>query len=538
MDFNELLREFNLSPEFSLAASDEASQIPQTANEEDLKGRRDLTGLNIFTIDGEDAKDLDDAVSVQMLENGNYLLGVHIADVSHYVRENSQLDREAMDRGTSVYLVDTVVPMLPKRLSNGICSLNPHCIRLTLSVFMELSDKANIVDYEICESYIRSKHRLTYKEVTALLEGDERLLSKYADIKGDLKIMESLSKKLTAKRRRRGGLDFDLPETKVVTDEKGKPIEIKKYEITVSNHIIEEFMLACNETVARHLNKLNLPAVYRVHEKPEGGKVEKLILMLRGLGYDYRPKENISSNSLQKVLDDFKGTEYETAVSTVMLRSMMKARYSDESLGHFGLAAVFYCHFTSPIRRYPDLAVHRILKTWLHGDMDDWKITHFRRYAKRAADMSTDAEINAVDAERKWTEVKICEYMKDFVGEEYPAMVMSVTSFGLFAELENSVSGLVPLGELKDDYYIYDEINNCLIGRRHKKIYRIGDMINVRLVRVDEELLQIDFVPSENFEKEKHGRKAKENGNKTKHKTKYKNRKFSRKAKRTRKKTR
>ncbi len=532
MDFQELLREFNLSPEFSLAVSDEIQELPSSVPAEDTKGRRDLTKLNIFTIDGEDAKDLDDAVSIQMLENGNYLLGVHIADVSHYVRENTQLDREAMDRGTSVYLVDTVVPMLPKKLSNGICSLNPRCIRLTMSVFMELNDKANIVDYEICESFIKSKHRLTYKEVTKLLEGDEQLAEKYKDIEGDLRIMEALSKKLTAKRRRRGGLDFDLPETKVITDENGKPVEIKRYEITVSNHIIEEFMLACNETVARHLNKLELPCVYRVHEKPEGGKVEKLILMLRGLGYDYRPKENISSNSLQKVLDDFKDTEYETAVSTVMLRSMMKARYSDESLGHFGLAAVYYCHFTSPIRRYPDLAVHRILKTWLHGDMNDWKITHFRRYAKRAADLSTDAEINAVDAERKWTEVKICEYMKEFIGEEYEATVMSVTSFGLFAELESSVSGLVPLSELKDDYYIFDEINNCLIGRRHKKIYRIGDKINVRLVRVDEEQLQIDFVPCENINKEKHRRKAEENGNKTKSKKRYRNRNPKRRTKR------
>ena len=521
MNFEDLLREFNLSPEFSLAVRDEVESIPDEVPEEELKGRRDLTNLNIFTIDGDDAKDLDDAISIQTLENGNYLLGVHIADVSHYVREKTDLDREAMDRGTSVYLVDTVVPMLPKKLSNGICSLNQGVVRLTMSVFMELTDRANIVDYEICESYIKSKHRLTYANVTKLLEGDKALCEKYSDIEGDLRIMESLAKQLADKRRRRGGLDFDLPETKVVTDENGKPVEIKKYEITISNHIIEEFMLACNETVARHMQKLEIPCVYRVHEKPEGGKIEKLILMLRGLGYDYRPKENVSSNSLQKVLADFKGSDFETAVSTVMLRSMMKARYSDESLGHFGLAAVYYCHFTSPIRRYPDLAVHRILKCWLHGELDQWKITHFARFAKRAADESSDAEVNAVDAERKWTEVKICQYMKDFVGEEYEATVMSVTNFGLFAELESSVSGLIPMNELRDDYYIFDEINMCLIGRRNKNIYRIGDKIKVRLVRVDEELLQIDFIPAENA-KLKEKKRAKGNGFK-KGKRKYKN---------------
>ncbi len=523
MDFEKLLREFNLSPEFSLAVRDEVESIPDVVPDEELVGRRDLTNLNIFTIDGDDAKDLDDAVSIEILENGNYLLGVHIADVSHYVREKTDLDREAMDRGTSVYLVDTVVPMLPKKLSNGICSLNQGVIRLTMSVFMELNDRGNIVDYEICESYIKSKHRLTYNNVTKLLEGDEQLNAKYSDIADDLFKMRDLALHLTDKRQRRGGIDFDIPETKVVTDGNGKPIEIKKYEITISNHIIEEFMLAANETVARHMNKLEIPCVYRVHEKPEPGKVEKLVLMLRGMGYDYRPKENISSNSLQKVLADFKGTDFETAVSTVMLRSMMKARYSEESLGHFGLAAVYYCHFTSPIRRYPDLAVHRILKTWLHGDMDAWKITHFNRFAKKAAELSSDAEVNAVDAERKWTEVKICEFMKDFVGEDFDATVMSVTSFGLFAELDNCVSGLIPMNELKDDYYIYDEINNCLIGRRHKNIYRIGQKLKVRLVRVDTELQQIDFIPSENVEN-KDKKREKKNGYKGKKKTSGKGR--------------
>ncbi|MDD4688880.1 MAG: ribonuclease R [Eubacteriales bacterium] len=518
MDFQELLREFNLTPEFSLAVVDEIESIPEQVPEDEMKGRRDLTNLNIFTIDGEDAKDLDDAVSITTLDNGNYLLGVHIADVSHYVRENTNLDREAMERGTSVYLVDTVVPMLPKKLSNGVCSLNPHTIRLTLSVFMELTDRANIVDYEICESYICSKHRLTYTAVTSLLEGDSELEEKYKDIADDLRLMQRLASQLTQKRFRRGGLDFDLPETKVITDEDGVPVEIKKYEVTISNHIIEEFMLACNETVARHMNKLEIPSVYRVHEKPESGKVEKLILMLRGLGYNYFPKETISSNSLQKVLGDFKDSPYSTAVSTVLLRSMMKARYCEKNLGHFGLAAVYYCHFTSPIRRYPDLAVHRILKTWLHGELDQWKTTHFEKYAKKAADLSSDTEVNAVDAERKWTEAKICEYMKNFIGQDFEAIIMSVTSFGLFAELDNSASGLIPMSELKDDYYIYDEINYCLVGRRTKNIYRIGDTLKVRLVRVDEELLQIDFVPIENVKKENQKKRVIKNGQKAKKK--------------------
>lgn len=498
IEFQELLNEFNLTEEFTLDVVDELDEIKSKVTEKDLKGRRDLRNMNIFTIDGEDAKDLDDAVSIESLPNGNYSLGVHIADVNHYVKEGSAIDREAQHRGTSVYLVDKVIPMLPRKLSNGICSLNPDVDRLTLSVFMEINDMGNVLNYDICESVIRSKHRMTYTKVTAMLNGDKDLIEEYQSIYEDLKEMQTLARALHDKRVRRGALDFDFPEAKVITDDMGKPIDIKKYEITVSNNIIEEFMLACNETIARHMTKLEFPMVYRVHERPESSKIAKFALLLHGLGYDFKLKEKVTPNQLQNVLKAIEGTDEELIISTIMLRSLMKARYSEENLGHFGLAAIYYCHFTSPIRRYPDLAVHRIVKEWLAGKIDDRRKMQLNLYVQRIADESSQAEINATEAERVWKDMKICEYMAEHVGEEFEGIISTVTSFGLFIELPNTVDGLVRMSDLEDDYYIYDEVHFCLIGRRKGRRYDIGQKMKVRLVRVSVELGQIDFVPIEN----------------------------------------
>lgn len=519
-EFQELLKEFNLTEEFTLAVMDEVSDINDKVQEAELKGRRDLREMNIFTIDGEDAKDLDDAVSIDLLPNGNYLLGVHIADVSHYVKEGSILDKEAQNRGTSVYLIDKVIPMLPKKLSNGICSLNPNEDRLAMSVFMEINDMGNVLNYDISESVIRSKARMTYNDVSEILDGNIELIEKYHFIYEDLKLMEKLALALKEKRERRGSLDFEFPETKVITDDSGKPIDILRYDITVSNQIIEEFMVSCNETIARHMAKLELPMVYRVHEIPEYDKIVRFGQLLHGLGYNFKIKEKVFPNQLQKVLNEIKGKEEELIISTIMLRSLMKARYSEENLGHFGLAAVYYCHFTAPIRRYPDLAVHRILKDWLAGKINERRKIQINMYVMRVADDSSAAEINAMEAERVWRDVKICEYMAEHIGEEFEGFISTVTSFGLFIELPNTINGLIRVSDLDDDYYIYDEIHYCLIGRRTGRIYSIGQKMKVRLVRVNVDLRQIDFIPLENEQSLK--KKVKQSKKKGKQKNKVK----------------
>lgn len=545
MTFEDLLKEYGLAQEFTMDVMHEVEKIPDAVEDDALKGRRDLRGMSIVTIDGEDAKDLDDAVSVEQLANGNILLGVHIADVSHYVREGTALDRDAQARGTSVYLIDQVVPMLPKKLSNGICSLNPQVDRLTLSVFMEITPSGGVAEYDICESVIRTKERMTYKDVTALLEGDPRLHQRYEALVDDFCLMQKLALILRSKRHKRGSLDFDFPEPKFVLDDTGKPTDIYKYEITISNKIIEEFMLVCNETVARHMNKLEIPLVYRVHETPKEDKITAFAVMLKGLGYKARfgvnsktPHTGVVSGSagksnslfggnsnspfeitprqLQEVLEQIRGKDEELAISTIMLRSLMKARYCDENLGHFGLAAKFYCHFTSPIRRYPDLAVHRIVKEWLQKKpLAESRLKHFAGFAVKVSQESSDAEVNAVEAERAWNDVKMCEYMEDKVGEEFDGFICSVTNFGLFVQLETTVEGLIKMSDLKDDYYMFDEVQHSLLGKRTGTVFRIGDKVRVKVSRVSVEQQQIDFVLTE---KEKSGaRKEKKDGEKKRH---------------------
>ena len=487
MQFKELLDNYGLSQEFAMDVMDEINSIPDIVDPEEVKRRRDLCGMTIVTIDGDDAKDLDDAVSVEELPNGNIMLGVHIADVSHYVREKTVLDIEAQFRGTSVYLIDQVVPMLPKKLSNGICSLNPQVDRLTLSVFMEISPFGAVEKYEILESVIKTTERMSYVDVTAILKGKKHRLA------DTFKIMQRLQTILEKKRKKRGSIDFDFPEPKIILDDTGKPVDIKRYDITISNKIIEEFMLVCNETVAKHMEKLNLPLVYRVHETPGEDKMTRFAKMLEGFGYKLRVTEDVTPKQLQDILKKIKGKDEEQAISTIMLRSLMKARYCEENLGHFGLAAKYYCHFTSPIRRYPDLAVHRIVKEWIHKQ--DCK--RFGRYVEKVAKESSDAEVNAVEAEREWNKYKMCEYMEDKIGDEFEGFISSVTSFGVYVALPDTIEGLIPMRELRGDYYIFDEVHFRLTGRRTGVIFKIGDKIKVKLVRVSTELGQIDFIPIE-----------------------------------------
>ena len=504
MTFQEFIDSMGLVDSFPPKVLKSLANIPSEVKEEDKKGRRDFRDLQIVTIDGDDSKDFDDAVSLEMLENGNFYLGVHIADVSHYVTEGSELDREAFNRGTSVYLINHVLPMLPPELSNGICSLNPKLDRLTLSCLMEINGAGAVVNYDICESVINSCERMTYKNTQKVLDGDPAMHKRYEHVADMFFMMEKLAKILEKKRIKRGSIMFEFPEPYIVCDDNDKPISIEKYEIQQSNKIIEEFMLIANETIARHMNNLNLPLVYRVHENPDPEKIAKFSEMLGTYGLKLNKDANgtVRPKDMQDILDQIKGKEYELAISTMMLRSLMKAKYSPNELGHFGLAAKYYCHFTSPIRRYPDLIVHRIVKDWLHGKIDEKRKHFLESFTAVAAEQSSEREILSMQAERDWDDLKKAEFMEDKLGEEFDSFVASVTSFGLFVQLDNLVEGLVHIRELQGDYYIFDEVNQILRGKHTGTEYRIGDKMKVKLVRVNVELSQVDFVPVDNEPKE------------------------------------
>ena len=494
IDILSIAKESGLRTDFPNKVKEFVKEVPNEISKEDIKDRLDLRNKQIITIDGDDAKDLDDAVSLEMTENGLYRLGVHIADVGHYVKRNNPLDKEAYLRGTSVYLTDRVIPMLPKELSNGICSLNPHVDRLTLSVFMEIDKNGEVVSYEISESVINSCERMTYKDVTAICEGDKKLIKKYEHIYDMLKLMEELKDILYNKRRKRGSIDFDFPEAKVLLDDEGKPISIEKREITLSNQIIEEFMLVCNETVAEHMFWQNIPFMYRVHEAPSEDKINEFTEFIKMMGYSIKKtKSGIHSKEYQKLIASIKGTKEERIISTVMLRSMAKAKYTHENLGHFGLAAKYYTHFTSPIRRYPDLVIHRIIKDSLKG-VDLISQEGLADFVEKAAVKSSEAELSAMEAERNCLDMKMAEYMSQFVGEKFSGVISSVTSFGMFVELSNTVEGLVSMSDLLDDYYIYDDKTKSLVGERRKKVYKIGDSVDVILIKADKESRRIDFM--------------------------------------------
>lgn len=494
IDILMIIKKLGLPEEFNEKVLRFADGISEEISEDEYKGRRDLRDLRMVTIDGEDAKDLDDAVSIEKLENGNYRLGVHIADVTHYVRENNPLDKEALKRATSVYLIDRVIPMLPRKLSNGICSLNPRVDRLTLSCFMEIDNKGKVVNHEITESIIKTNERMTYTDVTKILkDNDEELIKRYDYLYEDFKMMEELCNILRAKRTRRGAIDFEIAEAKITLNDLGKPIEIKPYEREIANRMIEEFMLAANETVAEHMFWTHLPFVYRIHENPDEEKLAKFKEFIYNLGYTIQWTEEIRPKSFQEILEKVKGKNEETVVSTLLLRSMMQARYAPECAGHFGLAAQYYCHFTSPIRRYPDLQIHRIIKEHLHGEIDEKRANKLKNIVGLAAKQSSEMERKAQDAEREVDDLKKAEYMKDKIGEEFEGIISSVTSFGLFVELPNTIEGLVHITDLDDDYYIFNESHLSLMGERTKKIYKLGDKLKVECVNVDIENREIFF---------------------------------------------
>ena len=493
VDILSIIRQHGIREDFPKKVRAEAALVASYDINEEKENRADFTDRLIFTIDGEDAKDLDDAVEIEKLENGNFRLGVHIADVGHYVPRGSLLDKEAFLRGTSVYLVDRVIPMLPVELSNGICSLSQGEERLTMSVIMEIDDSGKVVSHEIIKSVICSKARMTYKDVSAIIDGDDKLREKYDYLTESIMLMRELKDILRKKRTRRGGIDFDFPEAKIKLDDSGRPIDIVKYELGESNHIIEEFMLVCNETVAEEMFFKEMPFVYRVHEEPDEDKLKDFASFVSDFGHFIkRPQGKVHPKEFQKLLDKIKGTPYERIISTVMLRSLMKARYSAENLGHFGLAARHYCHFTSPIRRYPDLVIHRIIADNLNGNETDYE--ELLRFCVNAAENSSEREISAMEAERDTDDLKKAEYMAERLGEVYTGIISSVTSFGMFVELENTVEGLVRMSDLDDDYYIYDEKKRQLIGEHTHKTYKIGDEVSIMVARADKETRQIDFV--------------------------------------------
>ncbi|EPR11991.1 ribonuclease R [Ruminiclostridium papyrosolvens] len=501
VDILSIIKSYNLEEDFPEDVLNQANSIGETVTEEMIQGRRDLRGLRMVTIDGEDAKDLDDAVSIEILENGNYRLGVHIADVTNYVTENSPLDMEALDRGTSVYLVDRVIPMLPRKLSNGICSLNPHVDRLSFTVMMDIDKNGRVYNHEIFESVINIDERMTYTNVYKILvENDQDLIKRYNHVTPDFYKMQELALILRKKRFQRGAIDFDFDEAKVVLDEKGKPIDVKRYEITIANQIIEEFMLACNETVAEHFFWTNTPFVYRIHEDPDEEKIHNLNEFLYNLGYSIKGINKVHPRALQDLLEKVKGTRHERIISTVMLRSLQKARYSNESTGHFGLAAKYYCHFTSPIRRYPDLIIHRIMKLYLKGGMSEEKISQLEGILPEIAKQCSERERGADEAERESEDLKKVEYMKAHEGEIFEGIIANVTSFGMFIELDNTIEGLVRMSSMEDDYYNYDEVHYCLVGERTRKIYRIGDTVKVILAKADISTRKIEFILVESDE--------------------------------------
>lgn len=499
LDILTIIKKYDLPEEFSEKVESYAAGISEEIPPEEYKRRKDLRNLRIVTIDGDDAKDLDDAVSIQKLDNGNYYLGVHIADVSNYVKEKNPLDKEALKRGTSVYLLDRVIPMLPKKLSNGICSLNPNVDRLTLSCFMEIDKTGKVVDHDIFESIIKTSERMTYTNVTKILrDKDEELMKRYDYLIDDFKLMEELCEILYKKRIARGAIDFDFEECYIVLDELGKPVEIKPYERAIANRIIEEFMLVCNETVAEHMYWANVPFVYRIHEEPDAEKLMIFNEFAHNLGYVIKWSKEVHPKALQDVIEKVKGKKEETVVSTLLLRSMMRARYSPECVGHFGLAAKYYCHFTSPIRRYPDLIIHRIIKEYINGSLSEKRAEKLIPEVEYASKQSSDMERVAQDAEREADDLKKAEYMSYRIGETFNGIISSVTNFGMFVELPNTIEGLVHISSLDDDYYEYDEKHLLLMGERTKKVYRLGDEAVVKVIKVDMATHEIYFELIEN----------------------------------------
>lgn len=484
---------------------DELDKISDSVNEKELVGRVDFTNDLVITIDGVDSKDFDDAVSLIKLSNGNYKLSVHIADVSHYVKEGSAIDKEALSRGTSIYLVDRVIPMLPEKLSNGICSLNEGVIRLVLSCVMEFSPKGEVIDSKICSGYIKSKRRMTYEDVNKMLEdNNEVLIKKYSDIYPMLCDMKELSDLIRKRRENRGSLDFDIKEMKICVDEKGHPINVLARDRGIAEMLIEDFMLSANECIALTLYQMKYPCCYRVHEEPNKEKLNNLNHILKGVELKIpNVDKGVSPKTLQGIMNSIKGTTIEASVNTMLLRAMAKARYDSKALGHFGLASKYYCHFTSPIRRYPDLQTHRMINELIIKTTNfEENYIHFNSVIDDVCEQSSLCERKALDLERLVNDMKAAEYMKDKVGNVYNAIISSVTSFGLFVMLENTIEGLVHIKNMPD-FYTYDEKRSSLIASYTKEVYNIGDRIKVRCIGANKENRQIDFIIVSSFKERK-----------------------------------
>ncbi len=481
-DIKAIIRQRGLFFTFPSKAAAQAKAISKAGvSPKDIQGRKDLRAENIITIDGVDSKDFDDAVSVRKLDNGNFLLGVHIADVSHYIDEDSPLDREALKRGNSIYIINQVVPMLPKELSNGICSLNEGEDRLTLSVDMEITPSGDIAEHSIYESVIRSKHRMVYTDVSDIIENNDReLAAKYSDIYDMLMDMKELAQILRKRREAAGSLDFDLDEAYITLDSNGIPVSVDLCERRTANRMIEEFMLAANRTVAEQFFWLELPFIYRVHEKPDSEKIQEFRTFLRGLSIRLKGEGgNIHPKALNEVLEQVSGTACENVVNTVMLRSMKKAFYSTECEGHFGLAMKYYCHFTSPIRRYPDLMIHRIIREYLHGRIDDKRSEVLSQKTQKAAETSSVTERAAIELERDIEKMKKAQYMSGHKGEKFDGVISGITGYGMYVELENTIEGLVRLDNMYDDYYdVYPE-RYRIVGQATNKVYSLGQKVTV-----------------------------------------------------------
>ena len=497
VDLLSVVKEFGLNNEFPTEVLNYVETIPQKIEEKDIKNRRDFRKDRVFTIDGEDAKDLDDAIHVEKLENGNYKLDVHIADVSNYVKEDSVLDKEAVLRGTSVYMFDRVIPMLPFELSNGICSLNAGENRFALSCLMEIDEKGRVVSSDVCKSVIKVTERMTYTDVNKIINNeDEKVLKRYEPYIQDFKLMEELARILKDRRVTNGYLNLEIPESKIVLDKDGKCIDVHKYETTFANEIIEQFMLTANETIAEKFYWLEAPFIYRVHEEPDYDKIQETNKFLFNIGYKIKAsKDNIKPKAFSEVLDKIKGTEYEKVISTLILRALKVARYESENKGHFGIASSYYCHFTSPIRRYPDLFIHRVISEYIKEDYNvpEEKLQDFTAKANKYAETSSDCEKVATKAEREAEDIKKAEFMESKIGEEFDGIVSSVTSFGMFVELENTVEGLIRFENMGGEYFNYDETFKKLIGENSKKVYKIGDKVHIRVIEANKELRKVAF---------------------------------------------
>lgn len=493
-DILSIIRAYDLPMDFSEKIMHQVENVAKEVTTADMAGRMDLRDWMMVTIDGEDAKDLDDAVSLFM-DGENYVLGVHIADVSNYVQEHSALDVEALKRGTSVYLVDRVVPMLPKALSNGICSLNEKQDRLTLSCIMTINKKGEIIDHKIAETVICTNRRMTYTNVKKILvDKDPDVTAEYKELVPMFEKMEELAAILRKKRMKRGSIDFDFPETKVVLDEKGRPVDIKPYDRNVATKIIEDFMLAANETVAEDYFWQEIPFVYRTHDKPDGEKISRLSMFINNFGYTLHiGTDEVHPKELQKLLMKVEGTDEESLISRLTLRSMKQAKYTTVCTGHFGLAANYYCHFTSPIRRYPDLQIHRIIKDNLRGRMNEKRRMHYESILDEVAKQASQTERRAEEAERETVKLKKCEYMENHIGEEFEGVISGVTEWGFFVELPNTVEGLVRVTDLTDDFYEFYEDSYELVGSATNRRYKLGQRVKVIVDSTDKVMRTIDF---------------------------------------------